>query len=501
VPPEPVPAHLDGAPASLRGRVGPADRKTYRVLPVAVPEGTARLEVGYRWAPEHDTVLDLGLWDTAGYRRAEGFRGWSGSRHGRAHQGEAPVWIEAGAAERCYRPGPIEAGTWWVELGVGGAADEGADWEVTVTARSAATGPAGPPPPDPVDPRHVARAEPRWYHADLHQHGRHSHPRAPDWPTFVERSRAAGLDVLPVVDYVTPWHWDELGAVQRANPDLLLWPSREVITYFGHAVVLGETRGVVEYRHGFEDVDLGAIQRAAVAAGALFQVAHPTTYPESLFGNHCRGCEFLLDDHVDWDGVSTMEVLTGPVLLGEPPDYPNPFVATALDRWRAQLAAGHRITAVSGTDAKLPDEYGTSVTAIWAEELSRPAVIAALRSGHAYVRTRGVAASPALEVRCGGARMGDTVVAPEAELEVRVRGGAGQQLRLLADGEERQAVEVEADDFTWHTMVTAEATSGPLGTAWEVQTADDLALTTIANPVQPVKTGGSGRPAASQRAR
>ena len=100
-------------------------------------------------------------------------------------------------------------------------------------------------------------------------------------------------------------------------------------------MVQGETRGLVEYRHGFEDVDLGDIQRAAVDAGALFQVAHPTTYPEALFGSHCRGCEFTLDDRIDWDLVTSIEVLTGPVVLGEPPDYPNPFVETALDRWRA----------------------------------------------------------------------------------------------------------------------------------------------------------------------
>ena len=52
-------------------------------------------------------------------------------------------------------------------------------------------------PADPVDAGHVARAEPGWYHADLHQHGRHSHPRAPEWDEFVARSRAAGLTCSP----------------------------------------------------------------------------------------------------------------------------------------------------------------------------------------------------------------------------------------------------------------------------------------------------------------
>jgi hypothetical protein len=482
---EPVNVTLDGEPTVLAGRVGPEDHKTYRVLPVAVPEGTARLEVGYRWTPEHDTVLDLGLWDTAGYRAAEGFRGWSGSRQGRAHQGEDPIWIETGAADRCYRAGPLEPGIWWVELGVGDVAAEGATYVVTLAARSGPTG--EPPPADPVDPGHVARAEPGWYHGDLHQHGRHSHPRAPGWDEFVERSRAAGLDLLPVVEYVVPWHWDELGAVQRAHPDLLVWPSREVITYYGHAVVLGETPGVVEYRHGFEDIDLGSVQAAAVDAGAVFQVAHPTTYPEALFGNHCRGCEFQLDDYVDWARVTSMEVVTGPVLLGDPPDYPNPFVATALDRWREQLARGHRLTAVCGSDDKLGGEFGSSATALWCRELSRAGVIDALRAGHAYVRTRGVHASPELEVRVRGSHgtagmMGDTVEGA-AELEVTVRGGAGQQLRLLRDGEVVEALTLDGDEITWRTAIEPHPGRGPLGTAWEVQTADDLSLTTVTNPV------------------
>jgi hypothetical protein len=121
----PTPVVLDGAATVLAGRFEPEEHKTYRVLPIVVPEGTRRIEVGYRWAPEHDTVLDLGLWDAAGYRAAEGFRGWSGSRAARQHQGEAPIWVEATAAARCYRAGVIEPGVWWIELGVGEVSSAG----------------------------------------------------------------------------------------------------------------------------------------------------------------------------------------------------------------------------------------------------------------------------------------------------------------------------------------------------------------------------------------
>ncbi|MET1041865.1 MAG: hypothetical protein ABWZ90_12565, partial [Acidimicrobiales bacterium] len=163
-PSSPTPLTLDGPATVLAGRVTPEEHKTYRVLPVVVPEGTQRLEVSYRWAPEHETVLDLGLWDTAGYRAAEGFRGWSGSRAGRQHQGEGPIWIETGAAARCYGAGPIEPGVWWIELGAGEVSADGSTYTVTVAAWSTASGGTGPA-PDPVDAGHVARAEPGWYHA------------------------------------------------------------------------------------------------------------------------------------------------------------------------------------------------------------------------------------------------------------------------------------------------------------------------------------------------
>ncbi|HEX6425758.1 MAG TPA: hypothetical protein VFZ79_19870, partial [Acidimicrobiales bacterium] len=86
------------------------------------------------------------------------------------------------------------------------------------------------------------------------------------------------------------------------------------------------------------------------------------------------------------------------------------------------------------------------------------------------------------------AMMGDTVVGP-AELEVTVVNGAGQQLVLLADGEVVHTGELSREEVTWRTEVTPRPASGPLGTAWEVQTVDAHAPTTIANPVFVRPTG------------
>ena len=70
------------------------------------------------------------------------------------------------------------------------------------------------------------------------------------------------------------------------------------MTYFGHVQSLGETPGFVEYRHGFEDVTVRDIQAGVRAAGALFGVNHPTTFPGPLFRAFCRGCAFDLGDEI-----------------------------------------------------------------------------------------------------------------------------------------------------------------------------------------------------------
>jgi hypothetical protein len=495
----------------LTGTVAPADAKTYRLLPFEVGAGTTRVEIGYRWSealglpttPLTQTVLDLGVWDADGYRRAAGFRGWSGSRQGRLHEGQEPVFLAADAADRGYRPGPIEVGIWVVELGVGSVGPLGADWEVRIECLGSPTG--APPTADPVDRAHVARTGPAWFHGDFHMHGFHSNPRGPDAADFVAQARAARLDFLMVTEYVTGRHWDELGAMQRANPDLLVWPGREIITYHGHATTHGETPDVVEYRHGFEDVRLGDIQRDAKAAGALFQVNHPTIFPGPLFENFCRGCEFELGGEIDWSLVDTIEVVTGPMLtrsseLGLPDlgvEIQNPFVQPAIDLWERQLARGFRITAVSGSDSKGVDDvgerprvgYGSSATAVFADELSRAALTRAIRGGHAYVRTRGVDRSPALEMTATSpsgetGTFGDSFAAESVRVHVTVRDGAGQRLRYLRNGK-TVLVETIASDAFEHELVVARAPGeeGPLGTFWRIETADDRSITTIGNPI------------------
>jgi hypothetical protein len=78
--------------------------------------------------------------------------------------------------------------------------------------------------------------------------------------------------------------------------------------------------------------------------------------------------------------------------------------------------------------------------------------------------------------------MGDTVVGP-TEMEVTVVNGQGQELALLKDGVVVHTEELSREEATWRTEIAPDPDSGPLGTAWEVQTIDAHTPTTIANPV------------------
>lgn len=506
-------------PIEITGSIAEADAKTYRMQPFQVAPGTGRIELSYGWSDHMPlsslptagslaaSTLDLGLWDQRGYRSAAGFRGWSGSRQGRIDRQQKPVFVQADSADRGYRPGAITPGVWYAELGVGAVAPQGADWILKIECKQAG---GATPADDPVNARHVARTSAGWYHGDFHMHAYHSNPNAPDWDEFVQRSRAAGLDFLMVTEYVTTQHWRTLGAVQRAHPDLLIWPGREIITYHGHVMSHGETPRLAEYRHGFEDVDIGNIQKAIRADGALFQINHPTSFPPPLFTNFCRGCYFELGERINWAQVDTLEILNGPVLvsgseLGIPlpqPEIETPFLATAIQLWESQLRAGHKITAVSGTDSKgvEADEagrqhsgWGSSATAVYASQLSRPALQAAIRAGHAYIRTRGTARSPALSftaTTADGQRgiFGDSLKVDAngtVALRVTVTGGKGQLLTYIRNGMPVLSVPVTSDPFVSDLPRAGRdpANEGPLGTFWRVETRDASSRTTIGNPI------------------
>ncbi|MGI8662440.1 MAG: CehA/McbA family metallohydrolase [Acidimicrobiales bacterium] len=519
----------DGPTVTSSGHATAADVKTYLEVPFEVAAGTTRVELTYDWHdddpvlpanPITQTVFDLGMWDNHGYRAVEGFRGWSGSRQGRVAAGQTPVFVQQDIAQRGYRPDPIEPGTWYAELGIAAVTPSpgGATWTITATCTAPTVG--APFVARPVDATHVANPAAGWYRGDMHMHGYHSNAHAPDWQSMVDEARAAGLDFLPITDYITNEHWRELGPVQDANPDMVIWPGREIITYFGHMNAIGETPDVIDYRQGFQDVSMREVEAATKADGALFQVNHPTTFPGPLFANVCRGCAFDLGGVIDWSQVDSMEVLTGPILAGSGqlglPDLgitiQNPFTQPAIDLWVGQLMAGYKITGVSGSDSKGVEDpgqrWGTNATVVYADELSRPALQAGIEAGHVYVQTKGAHLSPELEMRAaapdGAAAMfGDVLHADSAEMSVTVRHGQGQLLSIYRNADTLAVpVPITSDPFTYTFSAARSADEGPLGTFWRAETRDLQSLTTIGNPIflDGPRSAGSAQRAPSEAA-
>lgn len=483
--------------------------KTYAYLPFLVGPGVQRVELRYGWTarsplpstPLTGTTVDLGLWDARGLR--SGFRGWGGSRQGRLDRDTGPVFVEAQSADRGFYPGPIQAGRWHIELGLAATDEFGAD--VLAEFRCLGQAEAEPRPAGPrLDPSAVRNPNPGWYAADFHMHGYHSNPAAPDWEGVIAQAREAGLQVLMLTDYVTDRHHRELTQAQAAHPDLLLWPGREVITYFGHANIHGEVSTTPDYRHGWEDLTLGLIQDEAVADGALFQINHPTTFPPPLFSNLCRGCAFELDSFIDFDQVHLVEVVNAaPVANGSdiglpiPGEIENPFTSTAIEWWLDRLRAGYRLTAVSGSDSKgvdAPEErtrkgYGSSATRIGADSLSRPALKAALLEGRAYIQVRGVNDSPEAELLVSSAdgqsgTFGSSLQAGSANLQITLRGASGQLLTIFRDQLPVVSVPVLTDPYVHEQPIfRLPLEEGPLGTIWRFEVSDSRSRTIISNPV------------------
>jgi hypothetical protein len=156
--------------------------------------------------------------------------------------------------------------------------------------------------------------------------------------------------------------------------------------------------------------------------------------------------------------------------------------------WESLLQQGHRITAVSGSDDKLGPDYGQTATMIHAESLSRPAIVDALRAGHAYVQTLGADGSPTYDIDAHTAdgthaTFGDTLVGTVATLNVTVNGATAQTLVVSRDGTEVQRIPVTSDPFSTSIPIDRDPAEGPLGTFWRVDVAGDVALTAIGNPI------------------
>ena len=352
----------------LSRRYRPEDtRDPYRVLPFQVPPGIAQLTMRYRYLdpaePGHSgeasgIVVDLGLFDPRGhsYLEGEGFRGWSGSAR-------TEVTIGLQEATPGYLPGPIQAGTWHVMLGLYRIGPNGCEVHVEIDMLEGVAPSTVPPA---YRPQGTLRGERRWYRGDLHCHTHHSDGTA-GVDALIATARAQGLDYLAVTEHNTPSHLPDL--MRLAPRDLLLIPGIEITTYRGHANLWG-VRGWHEFR-ATTDRAMCQIREQAHAHGYLFSINHPKP----------GGPPWAYNDPFTPDAVEGWQA---PWFFGN---------HLSLAFWEDLLRQGERPTLVGGSDKHQGPfsgqlsgyEVGTPTTWVYARALSERGILDGIRAGHVYV--------------------------------------------------------------------------------------------------------------------
>jgi predicted metal-dependent phosphoesterase TrpH len=384
-----------------RSRVG-IDRWEY--LPFEVPAGVRRITV----YTDYDrftvlrgvagNVLDLGLFgpagwapDDAGRCAAAGFRGWSGG----ARQ---TVTVSATEATPGYLPGPIDPGTWAVAIGPVVLNPLGMRWRVRVVLES---GEAADPVPDFPPPLAVPGRGPGWYRGDLHLHTVCSDGQRTQ-AGLAKAARGAGLDFIASTEHNTNAANRNWGA--HCPPDLLVLPGEEVTTRSGHWLAVGLPPDEwVDWRYGPRDRTFPHRAAQVRAAGGLVVAAHPAV---PVPGTNWR---------FGYRDVDAVEVWNG---------HWNIDDEVALRTWDRLLRLGRRVAAVGGSDSHAHvDPVGRPQVAVYADALSRPAIVDALRRGRAYL-AESAGVSMELTARCGPVLAGpgeDLPVPPGKPVSVRAR--------------------------------------------------------------------------------
>ena len=175
-----------------------------------------------------------------------------------------------------------------------------------------------------------------------------------------------------------------MAELQPAFDRLLLIPGSEVTTFQGHANVFGPT-AFIDFRLGDRALpNVRTLQSLVDAAGGLFSINHPS----SPSGEICMGCGWTAAN-TDYDKVQAIEVANGGSERAQG-GAEGPLSGVAF--WEAKLNAGHRITAIGGSDnhdaglaRDIASAVGRPTTVVYVEELSTPGLLAGLKAGRVFI--------------------------------------------------------------------------------------------------------------------
>lgn len=414
----------------------------YLYLPFDVPEGVARLEG--KLTEKGGATLGFGVFDQRGPGyESPGFRGIYGAER-------SEFFLTSSEASRSFSPGRIEAGTWTLIVPVFntvGPAKVRAEVALLFGPQGAVSRP-GPS-------QEVVKAEPGWYRGELHCHTPESSDAAASGSAltaagWADKAAEIGLDFVSLTDHnvIT----QNRGLKAAAEKGVLLMAGEEMTNWFhGHATVTGLEPGQhLDWRQRPLGVPLeeneARIQRFTREArrlGTYTSAAHPFLGPVAW--------QFFPDAEADSEALPDgIEVWNGNF---------QPDDEAALKKWDELLLRGHRVPANGGSDTHGIENTGgfapgQPTNVVYAEELSKEGMIAALKNGRLFITRKPDGAELYLSAKgpegqsqmVGGEIRGDS--AEFVTFSVLVRRGAGMTLVLLRDGAPVKVARITKDEQT-----------------------------------------------------
>lgn len=347
---------------SVEETVTHADTYSERFYPFTVPEGATALRLAFEVDPQrvgpHGQAIGALLHGPAGFRGTPG-------------RVEMPARIGPDGASPGLIPGPLEPGTWRIEVSRNYVL-EGPPCTYRLRVWLEDQPDAAPLPPPRALPTAIPGTGPGWYRGDLHMHTHHSD----GWWSVADLWRAVrerGLDFFMLTDHNTLSGQAEVAALATGN--VLPIPGIEVTMRHGHLLALG-VETPIDWRVGRDGRAIREVLRDVHAAGGVAIIAHPGADGSPI----CHGCRWELLD-VDPRHVDALEVWNSKWQTDEDNERSLQFY----DDW---LARGFRVPISGGSDehGERPSfGPGVPTTHVYARELSRDAILAGIRAGHVVV--------------------------------------------------------------------------------------------------------------------
>ncbi len=405
----------------FEGALSPADAKRHLPFEFEVPAGTQQVLIEMWHAEGHtdglSNMLTLTLFDPNGHRGA-GHRMGTPMKGKRLHR----IAISPEQATPGYEAGPLPAGQWRLFIDTHRVTDA-APCTYRIDIACSEQPDTSPRKPSPPIPQPFAPTQgPNWYRGDLHGHTKHS-DGSWDVIDLLVYARRYNLNFVTLSDHNTVSPLAELDGYN--SPDLLTIGGMELTTFWGHALALG-TRQWVDWRVDGSKRTMPMIAQEAMAQGATYIIAHPMAIGDPI----CTGCSWMYED-MRPGPARIVEIWNGG-------DWDNEsFNEKGLALYYQWLNQGHRLAATSGTDihGPLPADMRPGFNVVYAEALTEPAILTAIRAGHLFVSNGPHVEFTAQSIQGHTGMMGDQLPLIPATLTAMWRDAmVGMQLRIIVDG-------------------------------------------------------------------